>query len=186
MRGAIDGLRSPHPVAAHLPAIFHADRFAMGFCAGLVQVLAPVITTLDCLTAYFDPGTAPEDALGWLASWIGLSLSDAQTPQRQRELIAAGIELLSWRGTTTGITDAVRVLFDLDAEIVDSGGTQASTSPGSRLPGESVGRVVVRVPARADLDVRQLDDLIAAVKPAHIVHEIELLEPAADASGQGQ
>ena len=62
------------------------------WCAGLDEVLAPIIATLDCLPDYFHPATTPDDALGWLAGWIGLRLVDRQP--RQRELVAAGVNML--------------------------------------------------------------------------------------------
>ena len=57
MRGLVPDLISPHPLGSTLPVVFREDDFTQRFCAGLDDVLAPVIATLDSLPAYFDPAT---------------------------------------------------------------------------------------------------------------------------------
>jgi phage tail-like protein len=177
MRGLLAGLRSPHPVGERLPGLYQDDDFTQRFCASLDEGLAPVMVTLDSLPAYFDPATTPDDALGWLASWVGLALADGQTTHRQRELVAAGVELLRWRGTAQGVGDAVQILLDVVPEVIETGGAEWSASPGAALPGEPGARMLVRlvVPDPAAVDTRQVDELIAAIKPVHVLHELEVL-----------
>ena len=134
MRGLIQGLASPHPLVDTLPALYREDRFAQDLCGGLDEVLAPILATLDSLDAYLDPGTAPDDMLGWLAGWLGIALDGNQSAGRQRELVQAGVELLHWRGTARGVRAAVGALFDLPAEIAESGGAAWSTEPVGNLP----------------------------------------------------
>jgi hypothetical protein len=64
-------------------------------------------------------------------------------------------------------------------EIVDSGGTSWSPLPGARLPGEDAPRVAVRVTVSdpAEVDVAALDELLATVKPAHVMHRLEVTGP---------
>ena len=61
MRGTVPGLASPHPLGETLPALYADDSFAQRLCQGLDEVLAPLLSTLDCLPAYLDPATAPAD-----------------------------------------------------------------------------------------------------------------------------
>ena len=61
MRGTVDGSPSPLPLAATLPAMLREDPFAQQLCAGLDEVLAPVLLTLDGFAAYLDVATAPQD-----------------------------------------------------------------------------------------------------------------------------
>lgn len=177
MRGMVPELRTPFPLGNTLPGLYQGDAFAQSLCTALDEVLAPIMATIDCLPAYLDPDTTAEDMLGWLASWLGLTLDDNQPVQRQRELVRQGVELLRWRGTARGVRDAVAAAVGSTPTIQESGGTSWSSEPGARLPGSAPARLVVQVrvadPRR--FDVRRLDSLVAAVKPIHIPHEVEVL-----------
>lgn len=176
MRGLVPGLDSPHPVGPRLPGLYQQDDFTQRLCAGLDEVLAPVVLTLDSLSAYLDPGTTPDDMLGWLAGWVGLTLTEGQSVDRQRELIAAGVGLLQWRGTARGVREAVQSLVGTLPEVVESGGSEWSASPSAALPGRPGARlsVTVTVPDPSAIDAQQLDDLVAAIKPAHVAHTVEI------------
>ena len=112
MRGLVPGLASPVPARRDLPSLYRDDYFAQNLCAGLDEVLAPIIATLDSLPAYLDPATAPDDMLAWLAGWMGIVLDGHQTAERQRELVQEGVDILHWRGTARGVRAAVGALFD--------------------------------------------------------------------------
>ncbi|MDQ1739219.1 MAG: hypothetical protein QOE53_871 [Pseudonocardiales bacterium] len=176
MRGLLPGLGSPHPVGPRLPGLYQEDDFTQRLCAGLDEVLAPVLLTLDSLSAYLDPGTTPDDMLGWLAGWVGLTLTEGQSVARQRELIVAGVGLLRWRGTARGVREAVQSLVGALPEVADSGGSEWSASPSAALPGSPGARVsvTVTVPDPGAVDAQQLEDLIAAIKPAHVAHSVEI------------
>jgi P2-related tail formation protein len=107
---------------------------------------------------------------------MGIALDGHQSAERQRELVQIGVELLQWRGTARGIRAAVRALFDLDPELIESGGTGQSTEPGSALPGTDQPELMVRlrVPNPEEFDVRRLDALVDMAKPAHIPHRVEI------------
>ena len=174
------GLGSSHPLGGTLPGLYHEDLFAQRLCSGLDEVLAPIFATLDSLSAYLDPRTAPDDMLGWLAGWIGLALDDGQSPRRQRELVRAGAELLRWRGTARGIRDAVETLFEVAPELIETGGAAWSPTSGAGFPGQPGTRLVVRlrVPDIAAVDMRRFDAVVAAVKPAHVPHRVEVVATA--------
>ena len=176
MRGHVAELRSPYPIGAALPAIYLEDPFAQALCDGLDEVLAPVLATLDALPAYFDPATAPDDMLGWLAGWLGLVIDDNQTPEHQRDLVRTGIELVRWRGTERGVRRAVVAAFGTEPDLVESGGAAWSANPGAPLPGTTEPQLLVRLPVAEpeSFDLRRLDDVVAAVKPAHLRHRVEV------------
>jgi phage tail-like protein len=176
MRGHLPGLLSSHPIGASLPAIYLEDPFAQALCEGLDEVLAPVLATLDSLPAYFDPATAPDDLLGWLAGWLGLVVDDNQSPEQRRELVRIGIELVRWRGTERGVREAIKAAFQGEPEVQESGGAAWSANPGAPLPGGGEPRLLVRlgVADPESFDLRRLDDVVAAVKPAHLRHRVEV------------
>lgn len=175
-RGLVPGLASPYPICETLPGVFRGDSFTQRWCAALDDVLAPIVATLDSFPAYLDPATAPEDLLPWLAGWMGIALDGHQSAERQRELVQIGVELLQWRGTARGIRAAVLALFDVDPELVESGGTTSSPQPGTALPGSDHPGLLVRlrVPRPDEFDVRRLDALVDMAKPAHLPHRVEI------------
>ena len=77
---------------------------------------------------------------------------------------------------------AVGALFDLPAEIAESGGAAWSTEPVGNLPGYDRTELVVRLGVSDPdaFDVRRLDALVAMVKPAHIPHRVEVFGRDAD------
>ncbi len=179
MRGTVDRLGTPRPLGATLPALYLDDHYVQGICEVADRLLAPAFLVLDSYHAYLDPTTTPTDALDWLAGWLGLALGTDESPTRKRELVRAGAELLRWRGTATGVRDAVAAAFGVDVEVVEPGGASWSDRPSStpELPTQ-VG-VTVRVTATdpAHVDVARLDALVAAVTPAHVPHRVEIVGP---------
>src|SRR5579875_1496315 len=166
MRGSVAGLGTPYPIGGLMPAIYQEDEFTMRWTGGLDDVLAPVISALDCLGAYVDPLLAPADFLPWLAGWFGAVLDENWPPGRQR-------------GTVAGLRALLELATGGEVEIADSGGTSWSPLPGAQLPGEDVPRVAVRVTVSdpAEVDVAALDELLATVKPAHVIHKLEVTGP---------
>jgi phage tail-like protein len=187
MRAGLQGLASPRPIIDTMPSVYRGDFFAERLCASFDDVLAPIFATLDCLTAYLDPRTAPDDMLEWLAGWIGLTVGGHDNPARKREQIITGAALLPWRGTARSVRAAVVAAFDREAEVIESGAATWSTTPDSRPGGQPVPGLVVRVTVDSenDIDARSLDALVDSVKPAHIPHRVEIVirSPAVSRGG---
>lgn len=208
MRGLIEGLETPLPVLATLPAIYQDDPFTNRFSVAFDDALASVILTLDNLDAYVDPALAPHDFLEWLAGWVGFPIGEIWPEDRARDLVAHAVELYRWRGTVKGLRDLLTVYTGLEPEIVDTGGVRWATTSGGAASGWSApppagrpaaqkskskgkptkasadtggGRppaphltVRVRVPKGSETEVRQLEALIHAAKPAHVPHTLEV------------
>lgn len=85
-RGSVDGLESSAPLSAMLPAVFADDDLAQRFVAGLDEVLAPILNTLDCLDSYFDPALTPADFARWLGTWIGAE-TDGTEPEDRKSVV---------------------------------------------------------------------------------------------------
>lgn len=176
-RGAIPDLPTPHPIGHLLPALYHADEFAQRFTAGLDEVIAPAFNVLDNIDAYIDPDLAPMDFVEWLASWVGALLDENWPEQRQREFVAETVRLYEWRGTAHGIRELVRIYTGVDPEVIESGGASWSPAPGGDLPGDATPRLLVRarVSDPDSVSVARLEAIVAAAKPAHVPHEIEVV-----------
>jgi phage tail-like protein len=177
VRGAIDGLGTRHPIASLLPGVYQGDDLAQRFCAGLDCVLAPIFATADGQESYFDPWLAPEDFLLWLADWVGVAVDQTWPLERQRELIAHSCELYSWRGTYRGIAAHLALYTGAVPEVEDNGGSAWSPTPDGQLPGRPSPGLVVRIQASKanDVDLRRVDGIVRAIKPAHVPHRIEVV-----------
>lgn len=176
MRGLIADLDSPHPIGAQLPALFADDDFIQRFVTAFDAALAPVFATLDCLPSYLDPKLAPEDFLDWLATWVGLEADESWTVERRRQLVYRAVDLHSLRGTRRGVVEHVRLVTGGEVEITESGAVGWSRRPQTRLPGSDRPslHVLVRVPDPSTVNQRRLDALVAAIKPAHLPHTVEV------------
>lgn len=179
MRGMIKGLPSAVPLAPQLPAALQEDAFLQRFLMAFDDALAPVFTTLDGLPSYFDPHLAPKDFLDWLADWVGVRLDETWPAAQRRDVVANAAMIHRRRGTVAGVADAVRLAVGgvLDVRVHDSGGATWSSTPGGRLPGNAAALLHVRVYASAveDVNVRRLEGIVNAVKPAHVPHTLEVV-----------
>lgn len=177
MRGTVPGLPTAVPLSAMLPGIYQEDPFTVRFVSGFDDVLAPVLSTLDCLAAYFDPSLAPEDFLAWLAGWVGLELDESWPVSRQRAAIAHAAQMYRMRGTVSGLRDNLEVLTGGRVQVADSGGVGWSATPGAAFPGQGQPRLAVRVSVAdpAAVSVSAVDAVVSAAKPAHVVHRVEVV-----------
>ena len=177
MRAMVSGLDTPYPIGSLLPAVLQEDPVLMRLTAALDEVLAPVIGTLDCLSAYVDPDLAPADFLEWLAGWVGIDLDENWPQARRRAVVGAAAELHRARGTLAGLRAHVEAVTGGSVDVVDSGGVAWSTKPGDDLPGTASPTVTVRVTVGdpASASVAALDALVAATKPVHVVHRVEVV-----------
>lgn len=184
MRGLIPDLESPQPLGSMLPGLYQGDDFAQRFTSGLDTGLAPILSTLDNLPAYFDPRTAPEDFLSFLSEWVGIYLQESWSLDRRREVVRGAVDIHRWRATARGIRDTVTLVLDAPVEVIDSGGAVWSQRPGAELPGRAEPEMVIRIdlPELSELEMRRLDALIGLVKPAHVPHRVELGTVHADAA----
>lgn len=172
MRGTVDGLASPHPLAGLLPGLYDDDSLAQALCAGLDEVLAPVIGTLDNLPAYLDLATAPDDMVAWLSRWVGMPVQAPMPVERQRELLQSAVDLQGWIGTPRGVQLSLEALFGATTVVEDSGGCAWSTDPHAPLPGGPVPSVTVRVSGATSADQERVESVVASVVPAHVLRQV--------------
>jgi phage tail-like protein len=180
-RGLVNSLASPHPLGQYLPSLYQEDDFAQRFLSAFDAALAPIFSTLDNMDAYLDPWLAPEDFLEWLGSWFGLTVDEAWSVERRRALVANAFEFYRMRGTSRGLKAHVEVFTGGTAEIVDTGGLATSISAGAPFPGSPNFAVLVRVQVDdpTAINMVRLEALVAAAKPAHLTHRIQVVKRAA-------
>lgn len=183
MRGLVPGLASPHPMARQLPAVYQEeDAFTVRLTEALDEVLAPILSTLDNLPAYFDPRLTPDDFLGWLAGWVALDLDETWDSAQRRTAVSQAVDLLRRRGTAAGLADEVRLVTGAEVEVVENGGVAWSLDPASPMVGSPEPTLLVRITAAdpSSVDADRVERLVSGAKPAHVPHRIEIagLAPA--------
>lgn len=168
---------TPVPLVELMPGIYQDDEFTRAFTGGLDDVLSTVFATLDCLDSYIDPWIAPDDFVGWLSGWFGVTIDEGWPADRTRALLANIVELYRWRGTARGLRAELTIYTGGTVEITETGGSAWSQRPGAGLPGDDVPRLAVRVVLEpsAVVNERTLDQMIAAAKPAHVMHVLEVV-----------
>lgn len=194
-RAYVPGLVNPYPLADYLPGIYHVtdpfgrdpypgqEPFVVRMTAALDLVLAPIFSCLDNFEAYLDPQLAPLDFLDWLGTWVGLVADENWPPERRRDFVAQATALYRIRGTPKGLAAHVQIFTGGEVEILERGGTAYSTEPDAKLPGSPGFDVIVRVrvddPSKVDTD--RLHALVAAAKPAHLSHKVQVVSTKAPA-----
>lgn len=205
-RGAVDGLGSSAPLGVMLPAVFADDDLAQRFVAGLDEALAPLHNVLDCLDAYFTPSLAPADFTRWLGSWVGAETEgpdrsedtgsplggdlaearftapatghphDTERTVALRAAVTAAVRLHRVRGTRRGLSEAIRLAFGVEPEIVESGAAAWDAKPLGPVPGDSRPHlhVTVRLPLPDPAAEHRLERLVAATRPAHMPYTVQV------------
>jgi len=157
-----DGRRSPtlhrirldlprHGGLDDLPAIYSEDPRARDFTERFLGVfdawLDQVDDALARRDALLDADSLPDDALGWLASLIGIGFEAEMPPKRRRALLAAAPDLHRRRGTPSGLLDTLRLALGVTASIEERGTQRPWGAVGTahlggvRLFGRSTARV---------------------------------------------
>lgn len=177
MRLGLEDLGVPTALGSALPGVYQDDELAQRMLDAFDQVLAPILCTLDNLDSYVDPALAPEDFVGWLASWVGLVLDESWPLERQRALVGRSHDLFRWRGTARGLSEQVALYTGIEPELSESGGSWWSATPGGAVPGqpESTVTVTLHAPDSSAIDIRRVEAIVAMAKPAHLEHRVEVV-----------
>ncbi len=72
----VAALSSKSSYLEYLPAIYSQGDFMGRFLMIFESILGPMEGVIDNISHYFDAGTAPEELLPWLASWVNLALDE--------------------------------------------------------------------------------------------------------------
>lgn len=145
----------------NLPVVFQDNDFLGRFLLIFETIWEPLEQRHDHIAMYFDPRTAPESHLPWLASWLDIAFNSHWPEARRRALVAEAMDLYRWRGTRYGLARMIEVCTGLIPEV-----TEDLTQP-------NVFRVRVSIPPESDADRDMIDDLVRSHKPAHVGYILE-------------
>ena len=177
-RRIVPGLASPRPIGATLPGAVPGGRLQPALLTrAFDDVLAPIMSHHRQLPAYLDPALTPEDFLDWLAGWVGVLLDETWPIERRRAFVAVAAEPVPDARHGRWAADARRAADrhgcgrrrQWRSAVVDHG-------RGHHRRATALTRVTVKVrqPKRGAVEPARIDALVAAAKPAHVVHQIAL------------
>jgi phage tail-like protein len=175
----------PGEIQNLLPQIFQQTLRDGGPLDAFLEVMAsmhePVESVLADLWTYFNPHTAPEMFVPYLASWMDLDrffpLYCAQTETYQqssdpispgngrlRELIAAAAFLSQWRGTTKGLQSFLEIATGVEGfELIENK---------DRLGNERPFHVCILIPEQVEQHRVLIERIVEQEKPAYVSYEI--------------
>lgn len=108
----------------HLPAVYARDnaphRFLERWLALFRGEFGDLELALDEMAQRFDPATAPEDFLPWLASWLAFDLPPDGAVDATRELLLRVHDLYSRRGTPQGLREWVELYAGVRPHIFEA------------------------------------------------------------------
>ena len=144
-RKMIPGLQSPFPMINYTSSMLIEDPVAQKICASLDEVLAPIISVLDCYDSYLDAQIAPVDFVRYMCSWILVSPELGWNESVIRNALSHAITFYGRRGTAKGIEGFFAAVFQVQATVEESGSvttsrdfTDPSTWPAAPLPSVTV------------------------------------------------
>ena len=106
----------------YLPAAFGSDPVSADFTDRLLAIFdrgfRDIEARIDNGAAMFDPASAPagkaNDVLGWIGSWIGLSVERGWPEARRRAIVKAAGKLFACRGTVRGLRNMLLLWLGWD------------------------------------------------------------------------
>ena len=105
----------------HLPPVYaendQSREFLQRFLSLFESMFQDVENRISNLAVLFDPYSAPERLLSWLASWLAFELDPDWDVTQQRDAIAKAFQLQSVRGTVEGMKQYIKLYANVDAHI---------------------------------------------------------------------
>jgi phage tail-like protein len=147
---------------AALPVVFQDSDFLGRFLLIFETLWEPLEQRQDFIELYFNPRTCPEHMLGWLASWLDLSLPEHWPEARRRRILAEAIDLRRWKGTRYGLARLIELCTGVSPEILEE--------PDAPF----VFRIHMRATANTVLDTELVETLVRQHKPAHVGYILDL------------
>lgn len=171
-RGHVDNLETPFPLIQSVPPMLAQDTFVQRMMPAFDEVLAPIISTLDCLDSYFDPDITPDDFLRYLSSWVNSHNENELSVPGLRHSVATAVAMSAWRGTTSSLHTRF-FPYDLEAIVLEEGGgvtvNTTATDPETWPDAAPMVATVTITPSKENPN--SIDNIIQLIKdyaPAHL------------------
>jgi phage tail-like protein len=104
-----------------LPAVYHqspeAEKFTERFLSLFDASIAELDRAIERYPALLDPTSVPEEVLPWIGSFLDVGFDRAWVTEKRRKILSAVPELYRRRGTILGLTQAIKLVFDVEPTI---------------------------------------------------------------------
>jgi phage tail-like protein len=108
-----------------LPAVYRdnpqAESFTERFLALFDAAIEDIDRAIERFPALLDVDGVQNEVLPWLGSFLDVAMDPAWTGQQRRAVLKAVPELYTRRGTPEGLKRTLKLLFDVDAAIDETG-----------------------------------------------------------------
>lgn len=171
-RRLVPGLPTPFPMINYTSSMLIEDPVAQKICGSLDEVLAPIISVLDCYDSYLDVFLAPMDFVRYMCTWILVNPELGWDDDAVRKSLAHAIRFYEFRGTSRGIRDFLTTVFDLDVTVEESGSvttSRDSTDPSTwTIPPLPSATITVTGRDGAAVDMGLVGLVLDTAVPAHV------------------
>ena len=182
----------------HLPQVFQkGDRagghFLREFLWIFDHLFADLQRKIDLVHEFFDPLEAPDEFLGWLASWVALSIDQEWPEAKKRRLVQQAIGIYGLRGTVQGLKLFLSIFTNVEPKVEENAWPYQGFRIGSVrigldsivLPPVDLSHCfIVEVPAEftdaSDETILKIHDIIRMEKPAHTAYFLTFAVAQAD------
>ncbi|MGH7491692.1 MAG: phage tail protein [bacterium] len=107
----------------YLPAVYQADPVSKDFLERFLSlfenIFVDIENKIDNFSQYLDPDGVPENFLAWLGDWVDMSFDPRSSIATKRKLLRNAPELYCRRGTPAGLKKLLRLVFDVEAQILE-------------------------------------------------------------------
>ncbi len=175
-----------------LPEVYQSDEDSAAFLTQYLAVFGTLMGDLeeriDTVSTLFDAQLCPSEFLAWLSGWLAVEDPQLWDEQRLRRLLSRCMALYRLRGTRRGIEEMVELYTGTRPFVVEASDTlgEAETAEPERaellrrLYGEHPNTVTVIVSEEGlptQKEVRELDRILSAIRPAHTKVSLVVLHP---------
>ena len=173
----------------NLPDIYSSDDFTSRFLMLFESFWKPISQQIDQVEYYFDPDLTPDEAIPWLASWVGLPVDSLLPLNRMRKLLKNAIMFYQYRGTYKALKTYLEIYTSGEVEIIEQRaenfvlGRSSSLGPGIALGTENQPNSILvnlriletelsRIQYSEEMYHKKMKAIIRALVPAHTAIEV--------------
>jgi phage tail-like protein len=113
----------------NLPRVMANDTVLRDLVTAFEQVHGTVRERIDAIEHQVDTGLATPEMLGYLGSWLGVTLEPTDPAEYRRTLVREVGKLLGWRGTKYGVEALLEAATGARVTVIDAGGVFGSNDP---------------------------------------------------------
>lgn len=110
-----------HTSLEHLPAVYRdtppAEDFTERFLSLFDATIADLDRAIERSPALLDVDGVPDEVLPWLGSFLDLIFEGSWPPEKRRRILRELPNLYRWRGTVTGLFNAIKLVFEVEPVI---------------------------------------------------------------------